>query len=104
MPDDLTTMTGVSALATIRREVETLRAERNEARAERDALKAALAEQTQRTLNAAADKLYALPADGAALKGPYWFRKGFTDAADLLRDWADYPAALDHPTEETPDA
>lgn len=65
-------------------------------RHKRDALKAELAEVVRRTLNAAADKLHALPAtDGAALKGPYWYRQGFTQAADLLRDWADYPAALD---------
>lgn len=70
---------------------------------ERDVLEAELAEVVPRTLNAAADKLFALPAtDGAALKGPYWYRQGFTQAADLLRDWADYPAALDAPqTTET---
>jgi hypothetical protein len=73
-------------------------ADRDRLETERDALKAAIAEQTQRTLNAAADKLYALPVtDGAALKGPYWYRQGFTQAADLLRDWADYPAALAAP-------
>jgi DNA repair exonuclease SbcCD ATPase subunit len=75
-----------------------LEAEFLRAAEERDALKAAIAEQTQRTLNAAADKLYALPAtDGAALKGPYWYRQGFTQAADLLRDWADYPGRSGRP-------
>lgn len=59
-------------------------------------LAAVLPEAESRTLNAAADKLESLPeTDGAALKGPYWYREGFKQAGGLLRDWADYPPALD---------
>lgn len=51
-------------------------------------------EHAERVLTAAADQLDAMPKDGTALKGPYWYRQGFKDATDMLRDWADYPAAL----------
>ncbi|KAB2384737.1 hypothetical protein [Actinomadura montaniterrae] len=54
----------------------------------------------EQVLNAAADQLDALPKDGTALKGPYWYREGFKQAGDMLRDWADYPAAL-HALKET---
>lgn len=77
-------------------EIADLEDENRKLRDERDALQSAIAEQVPQVLNAAADKLHSLPAtDGAALKGPYWYRQGFLQAADLLRDWADYPAALD---------
>jgi hypothetical protein len=46
------------------------------------------------TLNAAADRLDALPPGGAALTGPYWYGQGFKDAVAILRDWADCPEAL----------
>jgi hypothetical protein len=40
-------------------------------------------------LEAAADQLDTLPAGGEALIGPYWYRQGIVQGADLLRDWAD---------------
>lgn len=47
------------------------------------------------TLRQAAEYLESLPAtDGAALKGPAWYRQGFKDAIHLLYDLADYPPAL----------
>jgi hypothetical protein len=52
-------------------------------------------EHAERILTAAADQLDAMPeTDGAALKGPYWYRDGWKQATGMLRDWADYPAAL----------
>lgn len=52
-------------------------------------------EHARRVLTAAADQLDAIPeTDGAALKGPYWYRDGWKQATSMLRDWADYPAAL----------
>lgn len=61
----------------------------------RATLAAVLPAYTERVLTAAADQLDAMPeTDGAALKGPYWYRDGWKDATGMLRDWADYPAAL----------
>lgn len=52
-------------------------------------------EHARRVLEAAADQLDAMPAtDGAAIKGPYWYRDGWKQATGMLRDWADYPPAL----------
>lgn len=52
-------------------------------------------EHARRVLTAAADQLDAMPeTDGAALKGPYWYRDGWKQATGMLRDWADYPTAL----------
>jgi hypothetical protein len=82
---------------------ETVRAE--DAEAERDALKAEVCEQVEKVLNTAADQLDALPPGGEALKGPYWYRQGVHDAADLLRDWSGskiFLAALDVPESPAP--
>jgi hypothetical protein len=69
-----------------------MRSEREELR---PILAAVLAEHAQRVLTAAADQLDAMPeTDGAALKGPYWYRDGWKQATSILRDWAEYPAAL----------
>lgn len=58
-------------------------------------LAAVLPAYTERVLTAAADQLDAMPeTDGASLKGPYWYRDGWKQAAGMLRDWADYPPAL----------
>jgi hypothetical protein len=58
-------------------------------------LAAVLPAYIERVLTAAADQLDAMPeTDGAALKGPYWYRDGWKQATGMLRDWADYPAAL----------
>lgn len=46
------------------------------------------------TLNAAADRLDALPPGGQALTGPYWYGQGMKDAVNILRDWAVWPKAL----------
>lgn len=61
----------------------------------RPVLAAVLAACIERVLTAAADQLDAMPeTNGAALKGPYWYRDGWKQATGMLRDWADYPPAL----------
>jgi hypothetical protein len=54
-------------------------------------------------LRISADKLDALPPGGEALKGPYWYRQGVHDAADLARDWADQADHGDGPSAPSQD-
>lgn len=62
-----------------------------------------LAAELKSVLNAAADRLDKLPVGGEALKGPYWYRQGVHDAANLLRDWADASGAATAERDRDPD-
>jgi hypothetical protein len=52
--------------------------------------KATLDRYAAQVLKQFATYLEGLPPGGEALKGPYWFRQGIKDAADLARDKADW--------------
>jgi hypothetical protein len=52
--------------------------------------KSALDRYAAQVLTAHAAYLDGLPPGGEALKGPYWYRSGIKDAADLARDKADW--------------
>lgn len=54
-----------------------------------DLLMGAVEQHVALRLNEQADRLDSLPPSGEALQGPYWFRDGIHNAADLLRDEAD---------------
>jgi hypothetical protein len=51
--------------------------------------KATLDRYASQILNQFASQLENLPPGGEALQGPYWYRSGIKDAADLARDKAD---------------
>lgn len=52
--------------------------------------KAILDRYAAQVLTSHATYLESLPPGGEALKGPYWYRQGVKDAADLARDRADW--------------
>ncbi|WP_399559360.1 hypothetical protein [Streptomyces chartreusis] len=64
--------------------------------------KAALDRYASQILNQFATYLDNLPPGGEALEGPYWYRGGIKDAADLARDKADhYQSEADKRTQQT---
>ncbi|GAX57271.1 hypothetical protein [Streptomyces olivochromogenes] len=64
------------------------------------AYKATLDRYAAQVLTRHAEFLENLPPGGEALKGPYWYRNGITDAAYLARDKADW---YDHEAEKKTD-
>lgn len=64
--------------------------------------KATLDRYASQILNQFATHLDNLPPGGEALEGPYWYRSGIKDAADLARDKADhYQHEADKRTQQT---
>lgn len=63
--------------------------------------KATLDRYASQVLTQFAEYLENLPPGGEALKGPYWYRSGIKDAADLARDKADqYQRQADRRTQQ----